>query len=1786
VTSRKLRVVSTLFAVPVVAAVWLALSSASVDAQGACVAEVEPNDDPALAAPISGPKCVEGQLSEADKDSFVWTVAETSAGQRWTVELEGAPDQLTALGIFRLEFEDPGDEEPSDVEELATFEDRPGIAPLRVEDLLLQPGTYYLQVAGSGEESYRLGVSGGPPLPTRHEREPNDEDDEATRLSGPFAISGDLEDSEDWFVWTVSKADARQRWQLGAQGPIGSDFHLDLFQANGRDLDDTTSGEAGRASLEDLGLEAGRYLVRVGPETQDANPSAFAAISLGERAADHEEEPNDATASAVPIVGRSVTGRLVDDEDADLYRLSVTDELAAQRLDVSLATMSGATRRLCLLNAAGDELHCREAEGSVAIGDLRLGTGEHVLSVTGGGDLANDYVLRVEPTGAVADGIEAEPNDTHETANSLNGQLAIRGRLIGSEVDTFRFTVEGEPQLWRVQAIGDGISSLSYLNAGGQEEQVREAGGGGGLVRLSNLFLLPGEHAIAIRGADATYALRAIPIGLPDPGAEREPNDDPSRAHVLRVGEPRNGLLADTGDRDAYRFFLAAEEHVVLRFEPPADGSLAFALDWGNSRVAERSGLPNGEPIVYEALLHPGEYTVLVRPVEPSGAEYRVALERRDPFTLPADLEPNDTPAQARPFPPTLVVDGGVGGDDVDWYRLSGLSQPTTATITTTGEVQPSLVSPDGTLELTDGKVEGVRTGVLPAATPLWLRVGGEGPYSVTVAFAAGPGAEPEPGELPVAMSLELPEGSVAAFSSFGQLLDAGLVLRNEGTLPHDLTLDVVLSHYAWQASLAERTIRVAPGESRTVPLTIRVAADAWADQPVQLSVRARAPDGRQRTVAAELTARRDVAPVAPQRAWPLPDALLGGLDVAASAFGGAPVVIGDGPAGGTEEDLIEEQAVLHDGVTPLDLGFRWDASALPLSLTVDLAGDDPVPIGGVLLTPHPRSNGGPVERLRAFDVLLSTDGTTFTEAYSGELSPLPMEQVFAFDAPVPARYAQLRLRSTYGGESDRVVLGEWKIVAAPDATPIGSAGFNLADPVNGGHLVWAHPQLDDEVEDANAVLTQEDEALDLQRQPGTRPEWVIGFHHDRAAQLTQIEWVDLPDGDSKARFTDVELSVSLESPVGPWQPLGTWKLERNGDRVTPYLLPEPTWARYVRFAAGGPERRAETWEIPATIRIIERSIGGSYRSILGEWGHEGREGIHEALAAVEPANQVDDRNQGDAEPLSLGDRVSGHVQIETRTDRYRIDVPAGRNTLRFTVAGQPTVGVQVTLETDEGQPVDVRWEQSLPEQAVISATVEPGRSYVVEIAEAPRSVVFAFDTSGSVDEYKPVIYGALASFAGDVAPGLQVANYLPFEERLLLTDWGDQAYALQAALNNYPRTTESSAVEPTLRTASRALGSRPGAKVIVVITDGDSPGYPETDALWADLMSAQPRIFAIQLQLAEEHFQDRRRQQDTLQDWASVNGGHYSTFRTQAELDVAFDRAATRLRQPAGYTLTASATFEKPPGPGAIRVNSRGRPDPSPHGDPRPSVRGTVELVLDTSGSMLEPLRGRVRIDIAKAALRKLVRETLPPGIPVALRVFAPEGTGRCGTTLEVPLGPLDPETMAARIESLQIRRSTETPIAAAIRAVADDLAEVSGPRIVVLVTDGQETCRGNPAKAIKRLVAAGLDVHVNIVGFAVSDRKLKARFRQWARIGNGVYRDATTGADLEEAVEQALQPPFRVLDGNGALVAAGVVNGDPVRVPAGVYTVEVASEPATVFEEVEVAAGDTVRLVLPVPS
>jgi Ca-activated chloride channel homolog len=218
----------------------------------------------------------------------------------------------------------------------------------------------------------------------------------------------------------------------------------------------------------------------------------------------------------------------------------------------------------------------------------------------------------------------------------------------------------------------------------------------------------------------------------------------------------------------------------------------------------------------------------------------------------------------------------------------------------------------------------------------------------------------------------------------------------------------------------------------------------------------------------------------------------------------------------------------------------------------------------------------------------------------------------------------------------------------------------------------------------------------------------------------------------------------------------------------------------------------------------------------------------------------------------------------------------------------------------------------------------------------------------------------------------------------------------------------------------------------------------------------------------------------------------------------------------------------------------------------------GNIEIILDASGSMNGEIDGRRKIDIAHEALATLV-DKLPESTNVALRAYGHRRGGDCGDVeLLTPLGMLDRAALTARINSVAPAQKGMTPIGASLQQVAQDLQGAQGDALVVLVSDGDETCDGDPAQVATRIHADNPNIRFAVIGFNVGPEEWRARLSGIAQGGGGNYFDASDATQLVNALQQAVALTYRVLDAQGAEVFQGQL-GNPATLPAGQYTVEI---------------------------
>lgn len=187
--------------------------------------------------------------------------------------------------------------------------------------------------------------------------------------------------------------------------------------------------------------------------------------------------------------------------------------------------------------------------------------------------------------------------------------------------------------------------------------------------------------------------------------------------------------------------------------------------------------------------------------------------------------------------------------------------------------------------------------------------------------------------------------------------------------------------------------------------------------------------------------------------------------------------------------------------------------------------------------------------------------------------------------------------------------------------------------------------------------------------------------------------------------------------------------------------------------------------------------------------------------------------------------------------------------------------------------------------------------------------------------------------------------------------------------------------------------------------------------------------------------------------------------------------------------------------------------------------------LILDASNSMNKAFGAQTRIAEAKAALSDLLG-TLPEGINIGAfayghRVAKTDRAASCRDIEEVfPLQSLTSELRGQMITALNgIEAQGLTPLSDALARAADALAETQGRRVVLLLTDGEETCEGDPMAVAERLGAMDPPVELDIVGIAV-DPQVRDILSAMAQATGGQYRDVDQAEGLFSALLAAVAP------------------------------------------------------------
>ncbi|SMO94476.1 vWA domain-containing protein [Melghirimyces algeriensis] len=186
------------------------------------------------------------------------------------------------------------------------------------------------------------------------------------------------------------------------------------------------------------------------------------------------------------------------------------------------------------------------------------------------------------------------------------------------------------------------------------------------------------------------------------------------------------------------------------------------------------------------------------------------------------------------------------------------------------------------------------------------------------------------------------------------------------------------------------------------------------------------------------------------------------------------------------------------------------------------------------------------------------------------------------------------------------------------------------------------------------------------------------------------------------------------------------------------------------------------------------------------------------------------------------------------------------------------------------------------------------------------------------------------------------------------------------------------------------------------------------------------------------------------------------------------------------------------------------------------------IMILLDSSGSMADKVKGGVKMDLAKKAVKNF-SSNMPQGANVSLLVYGHKGSNAkadketsCASMEEVyPLGPYKTKTFQNSLD--RFHPTGWTPLAGAMKEAKEKLSSHVGSNvqnIVYVVSDGVETCDGDPVKAAEELNESNMEAVVNIIGFDVDNDGQKA-LQEVADAGGGNYQTVGSKVDLKEYFE-----------------------------------------------------------------
>ena len=174
----------------------------------------------------------------------------------------------------------------------------------------------------------------------------------------------------------------------------------------------------------------------------------------------------------------------------------------------------------------------------------------------------------------------------------------------------------------------------------------------------------------------------------------------------------------------------------------------------------------------------------------------------------------------------------------------------------------------------------------------------------------------------------------------------------------------------------------------------------------------------------------------------------------------------------------------------------------------------------------------------------------------------------------------------------------------------------------------------------------------------------------------------------------------------------------------------------------------------------------------------------------------------------------------------------------------------------------------------------------------------------------------------------------------------------------------------------------------------------------------------------------------------------------------------------------------------------------------------------------------GKYKIDTAKDTIIHAINKLNTDKVNTSLMTF-----NKGCEDIDLLVSPKNTESSKLINKMKLIYPASLTPLAKSIQAAGEVLKNTNQYTRLVVVSDGNDTCNGEPIKAVKELKEQyGINVEVFTIGYSV-DSSTKYILQQMAEAGGGEYFNVENDTDFTDAFNNIIPPEDRDSDWDGIL-------------------------------------------------